>query len=66
MTVAQRDEKPEEGDGIDKELDDILAQALKEPGVAEAMEFYERVEKVYGSALTASQPVEQTTNSANV
>ena len=64
--MASRVEEAPESDSTDKELEDILAQALKEPSVAEAIEFYERVERIYGSALSPPpQPVEQTTNSAN-
>lgn len=49
----------------DKELNDLLSAALEQPGVAEAVEYYERVERVYQNALSLPQPVEQTTNSAN-
>lgn len=64
MTATPSD-KTTKANEADLELGRLLDAALQEPGVAEAVEFYERVAGVYHNALSSSRPVEQTTNSAN-
>jgi hypothetical protein len=54
--------------GIDKtqkEMEALVARALSEPGVAEAVELYERVEAVYATISGATRISQSTANSTD-
>lgn len=46
-----------------KEIDALVARALKEPGVAEAVDVYERAESVYTKLSSATRASESAANS---
>lgn len=48
-----------------KEMEALVARALKEPGVAEAVEVYERAESAYATIFGATRTSESAANSTS-
>jgi hypothetical protein len=51
--------KQPRGDKAQKEMEALVARALKEPGVAEALEVYEKAEAVYAAISAGAMRISE-------